>query len=327
MATFTVIIPTYRRPTDLARCFNALSLQQRCPDVVRVVVRDSDTLTWDFLDEYAANCQITREVMLPLVTTTVYEPGVIAAMNAAMDQTDTDFFAFTDDDAAPHPDWVARMEAYFLADSQIVGVGGRDWVYVNGELEDGTATVVGQVQWFGRMIGNHHIGVGGMREVDLLKGVNMAYRRSAVGDLRLDTNLWGTGAQVHFEVAFCLGLKQKGNLQGWKLIYDPAIAVDHYPAKRFDEDQRQSGDYVFNETAYLNLVHNETYVLLRYLPPLRRLVFLIWAVLMGTRSTFGLLQWLRFIRRDGSLAHRKLLVAWRGRWAGIKTWWQARQKS
>ncbi|MFN7713898.1 MAG: glycosyltransferase family 2 protein [Pseudanabaenaceae cyanobacterium] len=323
MATFTVIIPTYRRPEDLARCFSALSLQQRPPDVVRVVVRDTDTLTWDFLDEYAANCQVTREEMLPLATTTVYEPGVIAAMNAAMAQTDTDFFAFTDDDAAPHPDWIARIEAYFLADSQIVGVGGRDWVYVNGELEDGAASVVGQVQWFGRMIGNHHIGVGEMREVDLLKGVNMAYRRSAVGDLRLDTNLWGTGAQVHFEVAFCLGLKQKGKLEGWKLIYDPAIAVDHYPAKRFDEDQRQSSDYVFNETAYLNLVHNETYVLLRHLPPLRRFVFLCWAVLIGTRSTFGLLQWLRFCRRDGSLAHRKLLVAWHGRWAALQTWWQA----
>ena len=318
MATFTVIIPTYRRPEDLARCFNALSLQQRMPDIVRVVVRDTDTLTWDFLDEYTANCQVTREVMLPLETTTVYEPGVIAAMNAAMDQTETDFFAFTDDDAAPHPDWVAQIEAYFLSDGQIAGVGGRDWVYVDGVLEDGAAPVVGQVQWFGRIIGNHHIGIGGMREVDVLKGVNMAYRRSAVRDLRLDTNLWGTGAQVHFEVAFCLALKQNG----WKLIYDPAIAVDHYPAQRFDEDQRQSADYVFNEVAYLNLVHNETYILLRYLAPLHRLVFLVWAVMIGTRSTFGLLQWLRFMNRDGTLAHQKLWTAWRGRWAGIRTWWR-----
>jgi len=32
---------------------------------------------------------------------------------------------------------------------------------------------------------------------------------------------------------------------GWKLIYDPRVAVDHYPAQRFDEDQRNK----FNQIA------------------------------------------------------------------------------
>ncbi|RAG65491.1 hypothetical protein DN536_36710, partial [Burkholderia multivorans] len=27
---------------------------------------------------------------------------------------------------------------------------------------------------------------------------------------------------------------------GWKLMYDPAIAVDHYPAERFDDDRRDA---------------------------------------------------------------------------------------
>lgn len=40
------------------------------------------------------------------------------------------------------------------------------------------------VQWFGRVIGNHHLGTGGVREVDILKGVNMSFRQTAPGFLQ-----------------------------------------------------------------------------------------------------------------------------------------------
>jgi GT2 family glycosyltransferase len=122
----------------------------------------------------------------------------------------------------------------------------------------------------------------------------------------------GTGAQVHFEVAFCLSLKRAG----WKLIYDPQVGVNHYPAKRFDEDQRQQ----FNPIAVVNAVHNETLALLEHLSPVQRLAFLFWAALVGTRDAMGLIQWLRFLPKDGWLAGQKLLASWRGRWQGWQTW-------
>lgn len=162
------------------------------------------------------------------------------------------------------------------------------------------------------MIGDHHLGVGQAREVDILKGVNMSFRRSAVGDLRFDQRMLGTGAQVHFEVAFCLTLKR----QGWMLIYDPAIVVDHYLAQRFDEDQRHQ----FNAIAFFNEVHNETVALLEHLSPLQRLAFFIWATLIGTRRAFGLLQWLRYLPREGTLASKKWIASIQGRWQGWLTW-------
>ena len=42
-------------------------------------------------------------------------------------------------------------------------VGGRDWLYADGSLLSGTARVVGRVQWFGRMIGDHQATCGGQR--------------------------------------------------------------------------------------------------------------------------------------------------------------------
>ena len=311
MLAISVVIPTYRRPKDLARCLEALEKQKRPADQVLVTVRDTDTETSTFLESF-------NPQLLPLRITkvSVSVPGVVAAMNVGMDAACGDIIAFTDDDAAPHTDWLERIEAHFLSDSNIGGVGGRDWVYHGTELEEGERQVVGQVQWFGRVIGGHHLGVGEAREVDVIKGVNMSFRRSAIAQMHFDPRMQGTGAQVHFELAFSLALKRAG----WKLIYDPKVAVNHYPAQRFDEDQRN----VFNDIALLNAIHNETLVLLEHLPPTRRAVFLLWAVLVGTRESLGLVQYLRFLPGEGLLAGQKLLTSWRGRWQG---WWSWQQYS
>lgn len=281
----------------------ALQAQTKPVDQVIVVVRDTDTETWQFLANFDPQ-------HLPLQTVTVTQSGVVAALNAGMAAVTGDIVSITDDDAAPHPDWLARINAHFLADSAVAGVGGRDWIHQGNQILDDSRPIVGQLQWFGRVIGNHHLGVGEPREVDVLKGVNMSFRTQAIAQLRFDERMRGTGAQVHFEMAFTLTLKRAGR----KMIYDPQIAVDHYPAQRFDEDQRHN----FNSTAQINLVHNETLILLEHLPPLRRAIFLLWAILIGTRDCYGLIQWLRFFPSQNQLATRKLLASLQGRWQAYK---------
>jgi glycosyltransferase involved in cell wall biosynthesis len=303
----TVIVPTYRRPQDLKRCLEALKKQTRPSDEVLLVVRDTDLETQEFLATFSLDSLRLRPV-------TVTIPGVVAAMNLGLEAATGEIIAFTDDDAAPHEDWLARIEAYFLSDERIGGVGGRDWVYHGTELEAGAKKVVGRLQWFGRLIGNHHIGVGEPQEVDLLKGANMSFRKKTITGERFDERMWGSGAQVNFEVAFCLALKRAG----WKLIYDPKIGVDHFRGQRFDEDKRDT----FNDIAIVNAIHNETLILLEYLPPLRRIVFLVWAVLIGTRDTFGFVQWLRFLPQQRGLAGQKWLASMRGRWQGFLSWQQ-----
>lgn len=268
-----------------------------------MVVRDTDAETWQFLTQFHLH-------NLPLHTVKVTQPGVVAALNAGLAAVEGDIVSITDDDAAPHPDWLERIAAYFSCDSRLGGLGGRDWIHHGSKLEDESRLVVGQLQWFGRVIGNHHLGVGEPREVDILKGVNMSFRTQAIGQLRFDQRMRGTGAQVHFEMAFTLALKRAG----WKIIYDPNVAVDHYPAQRFDEDQRNN----FNEIAFINLVHNETLVLLEHLSFMHRIVFLFWAVFVGTCDSLGFVQWLRFLPSQGQLAGKKLLASWRGRWQGYK---------
>jgi len=306
----TVLVPTYRRPQDLERCLSALEQQVRPADEILVTVRDTDMDTWTFLKTF-------NPTFLPLKVLRVTVPGVIAAMNLGFETATGDIISVTDDDAVPHSDWLQRIEAHFLSNDRLGGLGGRDWMYINSKLQDastqpGASNIVGQVQWFGRMIGNHHIGEGEPRTADILKGVNMSFRRAALAGLRCDERMRGTGAQVHFEVALSLSVRRNG----WELIYDPAIAVDHYPAQRFDEDQRNN----FNAIAWANKAHNETVGLLDHLSLPRKIIYLAWAFLVGTRDILGFVQLCRFLPVEKDLAFRKWLASTQGRWQGLQTW-------
>jgi GT2 family glycosyltransferase len=273
--SFSVIVPTYRRVADLKRCLNALMSQTRAADEIIITVRDTDAETMTFVREQQRTTSTLKVVGVSI-------PGVIAAMNAGLQAAGGDLIALTDDDAAPWPDWLARLESQFNADPRLGGVGGRDWVYHAGLLSEGYAENAGQMSWFGRVSSGHHIVVGPPREVVVLKGVNCAYRAAPLRKIGFDSRLAGSGAQVHWELALGLAMMRSG----WKLVLDPAIGVDHLPATRFDEDQRGT----FNSLAQRNAVFNETLLLAEHLRGGSRLAFLVWAVFIGTRSAPGLLQ-------------------------------------
>lgn len=288
----SVLVPTYRRPADLARCLLALQRQQRLPDEVIVVARPEDDATHERLADPAVGGA------LPLRIVPVDVAGQVAALNKGLDASTGDIVAITDDDAAPRPDWLARIEAAFLSNPRVGAVGGRDWVHEKGRLLDESREQVGQLTLSGKIIGNHHLGVGGAREVDMLKGANMSYRRAAIERLRFDTRLRGAGAQVHNDMAFSMEVQRAG----WTLLYDPAIAVDHFPAERFDDDRR--------DAASLNAISNGAYnlqlTLREHLPPVRREIAWWWWTLIGTRVYPGfahVLLSLPTARRARVLAH------------------------
>ena len=269
----SVVVPTWHRPGDLARCLAALDAQTSRPDEVVVVLRDDDAETVGMLRERG-----TRGA--PVRAATVPGPGVVAAVEAGIEAAQGEVVAITDDDAMPRPDWLERIERRLAAERNLGGIGGRDFVHEGGRVLDDGRPDVGMVRWFGRVVGNHHLGVGPAREVDLLKGVNMAFRREALDGLRIADRLRGSGIQVHWEADLCLAVKAGG----WRLVYDPAIAVEHYPAQRFDEDQRARRPV----SALRNEVFNLTYVLLVRLPLWRAALAFAYGLVVGTREAPGL---------------------------------------
>lgn len=318
----TLLIPTYRRPEDLLRCFHSLAKQTRYADEIIFVVRNTDEETQSMLKSAFKAFHYTQisptvwgissELGYLLKVVTVNQPGQVAALNAGLAESTGDIISITDDDAVPHPYWLDRIEAHFLENPNVGGVGGRDWLYFGEELQAGQKETVGRLRWFGSRRGNHHLGYGQVRSVEILKGANMSFRRTAIADLKFDERLRGTGAQVHNDLAFSLAVKKAG----WTLIYDPAVSIDHLAAPRFDEDQR----HTFNETAFTNAVHNETLAVLEYFSPINQLVFVLWCLLVGNRQAFGLVQLLRFLPSEGQQAVQKWQLSMSGRWQGLQTW-------
>jgi GT2 family glycosyltransferase len=265
----SVIVPSYRRPESLALCLDALERQHRPAEETIVVVRDDDVADQEVVRARA------NGVRLVLVT----RPGVVAAMNAGLDACTGEVIALTDNDAAPRVDWLARIADVYAADPRIGAVGGRDWVYSyeTGRLIEGSEAVVGTIDSLGRVTGNHHLGVGGARDVDVLKGVNLSVRGELLREIRFDERLRGVGTEHHWELGLCLTLRRRG----WRIIYDPAIAVDHHPQPRVD-DSRQ-----FSPRELRDSMHNETVAVLEHLPAWRRGLHLAWAFAIGTGSSPG----------------------------------------
>ena len=214
--TAAVVVPTYKRAECLERCLRALVSQTRVPDRIVVVARETDTPTFNELERLRA-CGLGFEV------TGVRQPGQAAAIMAGVASCKEQVVAVVDDDTAASGEWLDRLLSHYRDD--VGGVGGRD--VLGGSHAQGTATIVGKVAWYGRVIGNHHLGAGPPRDVDVLKAANASLRREL---WVCDPAVRGRGAQVHYEMDLCLRARRRG----WRLVYDPAAVVDHFPGTRYD---------------------------------------------------------------------------------------------
>ena len=305
----SVIVPTYRRPESLARCLDALDRQTRAAQETIVVVRGDD----------AASRQVVRSrAARPVRLVLVHRPGVVAAMNAGLDASDGEVVALTDDDAAPHADWLERIVDTYARDRdrRIAAVGGRDWVtsYKTGRLIEQSETVVGRIDWLGRVTGNHHAGVGQARDVDVLKGVNLSVRGELLRRIRFDERLRGVGTEHHWELALCLALRRGG----YRIVYDPAIAVDHHPQPRVDDSR------MFNSSELRDARHNETLAVLEHLPAWRGVFHLGWACTIGTGSAPGIVQLARSPPPRGCARWQRFAGAQAGLADGLRTYRRTR---
>lgn len=305
--TIGVLVATYHRPSELIRCLQGLKRQTRLPDDVIVVAREDDGETREALRDFDPE-------MLPLRLILVDKPGVVHARNAGCDACRTAVLCMIDDDAVPRPEWVERVLAHFVEDARLGGVGGRDHCFDGTAFDEGRAEPVGKLQWFGRRIGNHHLGFGAPRFVDILKGANMSFRAEAFKELRFDGRLRGAGAQPNEDLTFSLGVKRAG----WKLLYDPAVLVDHYVGAR--EEVRHYGGVMplTDVRGFRDFAYNECIALWDYLPPWRRVLFVLWSVLFGTRVSPGLAQAIRFTPQLGIDSWRRFIVEQHGKFSALR---------
>jgi glycosyltransferase involved in cell wall biosynthesis len=127
--TVSVVMPTYQRPTYLARAIESV-LAQTFDDFEVIVVDDNDADT-DFRDETRA---LMRHFESDGRVTTVEHPrnrGISAARNSGIAQARAPFIAFLDDDDAWLPEKLARQLEVFDSAARDVAVVTCGWTIRN----------------------------------------------------------------------------------------------------------------------------------------------------------------------------------------------------
>ncbi len=147
----------------------------------------------------------------------------------------------------------------------------------------------------------------------------MSIHRARVPDIRVDTSLRGVGMQVYEETTLVLQVKQRGH----RVVYDPAIRVDHFEADRGASDSRRPREF----RPWRDRQHNQTYVVARYYPPHRTAVHVMFSVLVGTSDAPGLVLTARNVLRTRTLRGHVIPLAANvaGRLLGVSTAVRARR--
>ena len=267
----SVIIASYQRPAMLKQCLASMLVQSRPPDEVIVVTKTHDPQSAQTAQSFGRE----RHPVWPLISVQVTENSILAAENAGLQVAKGDIVCFIDDDAVARPDWIERLLVHYQ-DAQVGAVGGRDMLYVDGELHTaGQPGRVGELTWYGRMYGNHHLGADALRDVYFLKGVNMSLRRNLV--TQVDPHLLGD-VTYHWEDDLCLAVWA----QGYRLLYDPQLVVDHYAGRSMGTRALETSQILFENN------HNATYVLLKHLPLWRKIISFLYTFLIGDGNAWGI---------------------------------------
>jgi glycosyltransferase involved in cell wall biosynthesis len=105
---FSLIIPSYNRPTQLAACLEAVSRQEYPCDRYEVIVVDdgSETPTAPFVEPFRSRIALRLIIQ--------QNSGPAAARNNGAAAANGRFLVFTDDDCRPSPDWLAALARHYL---------------------------------------------------------------------------------------------------------------------------------------------------------------------------------------------------------------------
>jgi len=114
---FSIIVPTYNRPAELAACLEALCHLDYPRDFFEVIVVDdgSKTLLQAAVSDFLGRLDVTLVKQA--------NAGPAAARNTGAKRAKGEFLAFIDDDCTPSPDWLQKLASRFaeLPDNAIGG--------------------------------------------------------------------------------------------------------------------------------------------------------------------------------------------------------------
>lgn len=300
MPSSTVIIASYQRPRQLAKCLEGIAKQTVQAEEVIVVWQNNDQATPDLCKHFSS----MLEGRLKLIHSPI--AGIVPAENEGLKSANGEIIAFIDDDAVAPNDWLAKHLRHY-ADKAIGAVGGPALNHTpSGErFPMRQVKTIGKLTWYGKLIGNLNdsdIENGNQRvvQVDALAGNNMSLRRIAFE--RFENHMrdyWQL-----FELEAC----QQAQRRGFKILFDLDNPVLHYPAS---QNKVYDGTREGNLTQkYYNSAYNHAYILSKYTSGVLRAVRLLYLVTISSVPFPGPFKYPAAVWRYGNPAREfRIMIA------------------
>ncbi|HEY6726136.1 MAG TPA: glycosyltransferase [Polyangiaceae bacterium] len=227
--TFSIVVPTCRRPAKLASCLRSLAEQTWPRDDFEVIVVDDANM---------------REAVGPLVErghpfachlVSQVNRGAAAARNAGARRGRGRLLAFTDDDCEPEPAWLEQLAEAMAAvpEPETTLVGGR---VVNALVRDRFAAASQALVDF--MVEQGNLGAA---EGRLFTSNNLCVPRAPFHALGgFDERFRGAGGE---DREFCLRWDRSGGHTARRSVYAPSAVVRHAHDLNFARFCRQHYAY------------------------------------------------------------------------------------
>lgn len=248
---FSIVIPTYRRGTELAECLESVCALEYPKDRIEVVIVDNGGAEHTrgsaapFMDRLAIRYLVNEQ-----------NRGYGYSVNRCIAESSGDAILLLNDDARPSPDLLVKCEALLTADPAIGCVGCR--AIERGYARSGEG--IGVIARGGEIIGNFDVDCGAPIEVEHVYGfcyvfTREAVRRAGLNDRTLLARPYSSGNRI--ETDHCLMIRRRG----LKVMYHPGMTAVHLAKPRPDMSE-------VSLRWHRNLVRNTIYLYLKHFGPL-----------------------------------------------------------
>jgi glycosyltransferase involved in cell wall biosynthesis len=220
---YSIIIPTYRRRDQLARCLAAVAALDFAPDRFEVLVVDDGSPT--------PPADIVESLDGSLDLRLVCEPhgGPATARNAGARLARGRYLVFTDDDCTPHRDWLHAIDQWTARTDASRIIGGRVVNLLTDNLY--AAASQGIVDYLYHYYGDHP------SQQRFFTTNNLVVPRAEFMDIG--------GFDENFELAAAedRDLCERWLISGRELQYAPDVIVDHAHTLSFSDFNQQHFHY------------------------------------------------------------------------------------
>jgi GT2 family glycosyltransferase len=250
-AAYSIVIPTFRRPDQLAECLSSVAALDYPPDSLEVVIVDNGGAAES--SERAAipfNARLAIHYLVNPVN-----GGYGYSVNRGIAASTGERLLLLNDDARLPPEFLRQCDALLDADPTIGCLGCR--VDEDGYLNSGEG--IGRLDESGEVVGNFNVDCGTPIEVEHIYGFCYVFTREAVRragpcDEILLARRYSSGNRI--ETDHCLSIRR----HGLKVVYNPRMVARHLAKPRPDMSE-------ISLRWKVNAIRNTIYLYLKHFGP------------------------------------------------------------